>query len=409
MLSRRSDDAVQETIQERFDEIQSNISKVEAGVYNEDIPLIEMGPLVDETLAEMRKGDPSHVEAVEAYLLGERRKQTAISLTTFAVELGLTVAACFTSGVTAIVLGLLGAGLGIGTAAYEFERADDLNTTANAGLPGDNQLVDDPDAARFNYIMGWANLVLAGIDSGIVITEGASLLGKAERAVTQASADVIARMSPEQINLVSDAVRLEEVGDIASAEAIYSRLQSELGLSDAELSELKSSVSSALISDSVNNAYRTRGRLFEQPTITGDAKLPTGEGLTDKFGNITYSTAGSQTDQALALYHEQVHSFLSPKLRVLRNFRADFGMTIYSNSDLLRYLEEALAETYAQLRVNGLRGLPDGIRFPITNGYVTLERGAFEGVIGTITVGGITYGAYIMASNDAETNIEGHE
>ena len=70
-------------------------------------------------------------------------------------------------------------------------------------------------------------------------------------------------------------------------------------------------------------------------------------------------------------------------------------MAAYEKSALLRYTEEALAETYAQMRVNGAKGILTGLRFPIANGYVTLSRAAAEGAIGTIIVGGITYWVYV--------------
>jgi hypothetical protein len=53
-----------------------------------------------------------------------------------------------------------------------------------------------------------------------------------------------------------------------------------------------------------------------------------------------------------------------------------------------------LAESYAQLRVNGIKGLPTGIRFPIANGYVTLQATLSEATIAamaTITVAGVVY------------------
>ena len=138
-------------------------------------------------------------------------------------------------------------------------------------------------------------------------------------------------------------------------------------------------------------AYRGRYK----PTTTGDPALPAGEGSTNKYGDIIYSTRGAATDQALVLYHEQVHSFLSPKLKLFRELRADLGMTAYQKSYFLKYLEEALAESYAQMRVNGLKGLPAGIRFPIANGYVTLRavltEAAAGAAFGTISVGGIVF------------------
>jgi hypothetical protein len=144
-----------------------------------------------------------------------------------------------------------------------------------------------------------------------------------------------------------------------------------------------------------------RGRFFQKPTVTGDPRLPAGQGFTTKFGDITYSTQGSATDVALVRHHEQVHSWLSPRFSLLRNFRADLAMAAYRRSSLLRFLEEALAETYAQLRVHGLRGLPTGITFPVTNGYVTVSAVVTEAAIGTIVVGGTTYGVYVVADRVA--------
>src|SRR5204862_1949936 len=94
------------------------------------------------------------------------------------------------------------------------------------------------------------------------------------------------------------------------------------------------------------------------------------------------------------LLHEKVHSFLSPKLSFLRDFRADLAIAAYQRSQVLRYIEEALAETVAQFQVNGIGGIIEGLRFPIANGYVTIGGMATEIVIGTVVVGGVTYTVY---------------
>ena len=116
-----------------------------------------------------------------------------------------------------------------------------------------------------------------------------------------------------------------------------------------------------------------RARLFEKASEVGSSALPAGAGRTDKFGNVVYSTLGSADDVALARFHESVHSALSPKFKLFRELRADIGMAAYKRSSFLRYLEEALAESYAQLRVRGIKGLPTGIAFPIKEGYVALR------------------------------------
>lgn len=64
----------------------------------------------------------------------------------------------------------------------------------------------------------------------------------------------------------------------------------------------------------------------------------------------------------------------------------------YRRSALLRYLEEALAEGYAQLRVRGLAHAWKGVTFPVGppgQGYVTVAQMVSEGTaIGSILVGG---------------------
>lgn len=156
------------------------------------------------------------------------------------------------------------------------------------------------------------------------------------------------------------------------------------------------------LKETAKDASSGRQRLTYQPTVQGVPNRPPGWGRTNKYGDVLYSTVGSATDQALARHHEMVHSFLSPKLMPLREFPADLMQWSYDKSAFLRYVEEALAETHAQLRVHGLRGLPTGIQFPIKEGYATVEQVVREGAIGTVVIGGITYGVYVVADRPGE-------
>ena len=74
----------------------------------------------------------------------------------------------------------------------------------------------------------------------------------------------------------------------------------------------------------------------------------------------------------------------------------------YGRSVFLRYIEEAMAESYAQLRVHGLQEILVGIRFPLRgpNAYVTVSQLAAEGTaIGNITMGGTLFTVYIAEGN----------
>jgi len=130
------------------------------------------------------------------------------------------------------------------------------------------------------------------------------------------------------------------------------------------------------------------GKLWSRPAIRIDPAKAAGQGSTSAFGEVRLSPLGTMADQALVRAHELVHRFLTPRFGILRTFRVRLRMSGYVRSALLRYLEEALAETIAQLRVTGFTGLVTGIRFPVANGYLLISELVTEGAaIGTIVVG----------------------
>lgn len=142
-----------------------------------------------------------------------------------------------------------------------------------------------------------------------------------------------------------------------------------------------------------------------RPKVTRPRTLPSGAlGETDWWGNIAVTRNQSLTEQRVTLYHEWVHSVLSPRIAPLRALRARLRASAYWRSALLRYLEEAMAESYAQLRVYGLSNILTGIRFPIEGGYVSVSQLAAESVaIGNIFIGGSLFQVYTVGGQwDAE-------
>ena len=81
------------------------------------------------------------------------------------------------------------------------------------------------------------------------------------------------------------------------------------------------------------------------------------------FGEIVIARDQPWPEQRLTLLHELVHRYFSPRTGPLRKLRAQLKMSAYARLALLRYLEEALAEGYAQLRVNGLTSGLRALRF----------------------------------------------
>lgn len=109
-------------------------------------------------------------------------------------------------------------------------------------------------------------------------------------------------------------------------------------------------------------------------TVTYERLSPGVLGSTDRWGNVKVSTLGTADQQAIALIHEGVHSWLTPKLYYLREFRISNLQGSYFKSSLWRYIEEGLAQTIALGRVKGLSASFVGLRFPVQNGYVFLTK-----------------------------------
>ena len=149
----------------------------------------------------------------------------------------------------------------------------------------------------------------------------------------------------------------------------------------------------------IPNVERTAGELFYKPKIYPVENFPNPRTLanTTVYGDIEYLSSLSGKLKNETILHEKVHSFLTPKLYLLRNFRISVMMNGYNKVALLQYLEEALAETVAQVGTYGVKKVLVGIRFPIDAGYVTLTQMATEAkgiFLGPINLSGMYFRVY---------------
>ena len=147
--------------------------------------------------------------------------------------------------------------------------------------------------------------------------------------------------------------------------------------------------------------------------VKGKGNLPAGSGWTTSWGDIVVSSRGSSTTRQLVMLHERIHQLLTPKVARLRDFRISNRDASYKYSSLSRYLEEALAESYAQLRVHGVTDAIAALRFPTKFKYVYLFRrggysAGFEGMgvltelfgIGAVVVEGMTFDLYLGSGGE---------
>lgn len=158
-----------------------------------------------------------------------------------------------------------------------------------------------------------------------------------------------------------------------------------------------------------------RGRPQTQGRIAIDAPPPAGNELrlsrpsflasgalgdTNAYGVIRVARNQSMTEQRITLLHELVHRYLSPRVGPLRKLRAEIRLAGYARSAFLRYMEEAMAEGYAQLMVNGFGSAIEAFRFPISGGYVVVSQLFAEGqAVGAIAFGGSIFQVSIAPGN----------
>jgi hypothetical protein len=133
-------------------------------------------------------------------------------------------------------------------------------------------------------------------------------------------------------------------------------------------------------------------------------KIAAGKGWTDWYGNIRISSFGTDDIKWATYLHEKMHAFLRPKLAPLRELRAGFASSAYNRSAIMKYLEEALAESYSICEREGYSwsSIKQGLDFPVANRYVTVTQLATEGkAVGTVVVGSMAFMVYVLDETPA--------
>lgn len=218
-----------------FDDLEEALSDLRVSVHEGDITLTRMGPVVDEALSLLAvdKNAAASGDRLSTALLGwlakQNRDEHIVQFMLLGVEVALTVGAIFTTGPLALFLAIAGTGVGIGTAAYEFEDAADVDTAANASKIG-AAFVNDPSGARVKYLMAWVNLLLSGVDvlEGVGAASKLSGLAAAEKLAGRWGGKRLAQLDPEMIRKFEHAVQLRGAGNSAKADEIFEGLRKQM-------------------------------------------------------------------------------------------------------------------------------------------------------------------------------------
>lgn len=101
--------------------------------------------------------------------------------------------------------------------------------------------------------------------------------------------------------------------------------------------------------------YTPTIKITKYKDVIQGATKPWGDALVGRnFYPGTVSKDEAYLKMLTTLYHKQVHIIIAPKFYLLRELRVFMRQSAYSKSYILRYLEEALAETIGLLRARGM-------------------------------------------------------
>ena len=219
---------------------------------------------------------PEERKEIDSYLNRQRTIDKTIEYGGTAAEVVLTAGAVVSSiyslGITGLLAGF-GTAVGVGNAVYEAEQAGDLNTLAKASAAVGKPLIANPDAAKLNYNLAIANLVLAGIDVGIGVKEGVTAARATNRVLSDGGADVIAKLTPEQTRKFQ---ALASSTDDAQKQQLRQSLRQELGDDFEAANQVFEGSKLETISDA--EAATIRGRGVSGLTLEQDA-------VADRLGN----------------------------------------------------------------------------------------------------------------------------
>ncbi|WP_173923094.1 hypothetical protein [Agromyces sp. Marseille-P2726] len=387
MFSMASYEQLSEVVRGPVTEILENITRVRRAIADDELKVWNLRNVLQITLQRLGVEDPVLIGAVQRRIAEIESDETFLSW----VKVALAI-------VTSVVAGLVftpAAGMAVAAAWGVGNLAGSITEYRNE-TAAENVALEESEA---DISLKEPTLTWVMIDA---LTLGLEL-GPLARAIRPSARALAALRSPEAL-VAFRARAAAVVGDDAAAE-LSRKAATRFGVTG----EAAASADTAAAGAAGDVAKADELARFHKPSVTGDVSKQAGTGGTNRYGDYWYSTQGTVTEQNLAKYHEQVHSILSPKLLAFREFRASVRMTLYQKSFIMRGLEEALAETVAQLRVRGLKGLPTGLMFPINNGYLTVstlgQAAQFGGeiVLGTIIVSGYTYTVYWIATRDTSS------
>jgi hypothetical protein len=162
-----SNEQIHQNLLKGFDSIRKDIVEAKEKIKNNDVPMEMLTNVLDEV-----KKDPEFAkmqDEINKWIDDEKFKDKLINWGTTGVTAIATVATLKFGGWGGIVAGAIGTGAGLGGAAYNLERSEDLYDVAQAQQVGEKLSEASLEEAKFNLMMSGVDMALAGVDAGSVI------------------------------------------------------------------------------------------------------------------------------------------------------------------------------------------------------------------------------------------------
>lgn len=154
------------------------IDRTRERLLKDDTPLAHLDLLVRSVEDEMHLDEPDHAsdkKVIDDWVADMQAAQAEIQLAFAGATIALGIAALITGGAAAVILGLMGSGIGVYAATENLEYAAMMKDVAVAGEIGD-PLAKDAEDAKAAYYWAIIDLVLAGVDFAIAVKEAAALV-----------------------------------------------------------------------------------------------------------------------------------------------------------------------------------------------------------------------------------------
>ncbi|NJN23306.1 MAG: hypothetical protein HC810_01420 [Acaryochloridaceae cyanobacterium RL_2_7] len=214
-----------------FEAVEQSMNDVQARLTAGKFPLHTLSNgLIAQTLNELGF-DESELKIVEDWLSSQNRLDEVREIGGALGTVTLSVGAFFTTGGVSMALQVGAAVAGVGTAVYEFQRADVFAEAGQASIGGKALTDVSLEEARGMQVLAWANLAIGTLElaaASKAVSQSLKGTELAEILTNSKSAEFLAQLDPKQMKQVLQGLQDRWNGIEPQFSEAYRELQKQL-------------------------------------------------------------------------------------------------------------------------------------------------------------------------------------